>query len=49
MTYAQIITFMSNICMMDVVGFSKHIHLEEDVDILLEAEVGGDPAWGREE
>ena len=30
-------------------GISKHIHLEEDADVLLEDEVGGDPAWGREE
>ena len=35
------------VCMIDVCGISKHIHLEEDVDVLLEDEVGGDPAWGR--
>ena len=37
-------------------GISKHIHLEEDADVLLEDfrlllgdEVGGDPAFEREE
>ena len=28
-------------------GISKHIHLEEDADVLLEDEVGGNPAWER--
>ena len=28
-------------------GISKHIHLEEDADILLDNEVGVNPAWGR--
>ena len=28
-------------------GISKHIHLEEDADVLFEDEVDGDPAWGR--
>ena len=28
-------------------GISKHIHLEEDEDVLLNNEVGEDPAWGR--
>ena len=30
-------------------SISKHIHLEEVADVLLEDEVGGDPAWGRKE
>ena len=30
-------------------GISKHIHLEGNADVLLEDEVGGDPAWGRKE
>ena len=34
---------MNDVCC----GISKHIHLEEDADVLLEDEVGGDPAWGR--
>ena len=28
-------------------GISKHIHLEEDADVLLDNEAGEDPAWGR--
>ena len=28
-------------------GILKHIHLEEDADVLLDNEVGGNPAWGR--
>ena len=27
-------------------GISKHIHLEEDADVLPDNEVGGNPAWG---
>ena len=30
-------------------GISKHIYLEEDADVLLENEAGGDPAWGRKD
>ena len=30
-------------------GISKHIHLEEDADVLLDNEVGGNPAWGRKD
>ena len=30
-------------------GISKHIHLEEDADVLLEDEVGGDPAWKKKD
>ena len=33
---------MNDVCC----GISKHIHLEEDADVLFEDEVGGDPAWG---
>ena len=36
---------MNDVCC----GISKHIHLEEDADVLLEDEVGGDPAGEREE
>ena len=35
--------------MIDCCGNSKHIHLEEDADVLLEDEVGGGPAWGRKD
>ena len=34
---------MNDVCC----GILKHIHLEEDADVLLEDEVDGDPAWGR--
>ena len=29
-------------------GISTHIHLEEDADVLLDNEVGGNPAWEEE-
>ena len=28
-------------------GISKHIHLEEDADVLLDNEVSDNPVWGR--
>ena len=34
---------MNDVCC----GISKHIHLEEDADALLENEMGESPAWGR--
>ena len=30
-------------------GISEHIHLEGDADVLLDNEVGGNPAWGRKD
>ena len=33
--------------MIDACGISKHIHLEEDADALLDNEVSDNPVWGR--